>query len=206
MTSRTASLLIPLLALAALVGCSPPDDRDEVPDALPDDETVGETPIASDTGCLVAHTWLLDLPDLASQTAAELAADGFSVVEYAGVGRYTLTFGEAGDAASSVDATLTMTVDTDTGVQITVTQVHVGEPRGQWGWLGDGHTLSFAEWDGGGYAVQNYLTVNGAPSEQPIPVPDNGLDGQDMRVECSESTLVTHSVGSPYTHRWTAER
>lgn len=204
MTHRSAFLIIPVLAIAALVGCSP-GDEEEPADSLPDDETVGETPIASDTGCLTRHTWLLDLPDLASQTAIELAADGFSVVEYAGVGRYTMTFGEAGDAASSVDATLTMTVNTDTGVQITVTQVHVGEPRGVWGWLGDGHALSFADWDGGGYSVQNYLTINGVASDQFLPIPDNGLDGQDMRVECTATSLVTHSVGSPYTHRWNAE-
>jgi hypothetical protein len=168
--------------------------------------TVDETPTSApvDTGC-VSRIWALDIQDLVSQMAIELAAEGLEVVEYAGIGHHTLTFSESGEASESVDATFTLTAISGAGPEITVVQIHTGEPFGQWGWVGDSNVITFFDWNNGGYQVQNITAIGGVTSENPIALPSHPLDGTNMEVVCDGSTMSTHAVGSPYTQHWTAE-
>lgn len=209
--TRIATILsIPLLSAALFAGCSPGGEGadDEVGGAteeLEEGTASGDPTASGDTGCVAGRTWRLDIPDLASQLAIELATTGFSVVEYAGIGEHTLVFDEAGAASADVDMTMSVTVNTDAGIMITVVQVHVGAPSGQWGWVGDTSTMEFASWNDGGYTVENFMTINGVSSESTIPIPSDPLTGSKMAVECSGSTLTTTTAGSPYIQRWTTD-
>jgi hypothetical protein len=195
----TAAFVV--LGAALLTGCSPSGGGED--DAsVPVEESPTSAPV--DTGC-VSRTWELDLPDLASQMAIELAAEGLEVVEYAGIGRHTFTFSESGEASESVDATFTLTATSGAGPEITVVQIHTGEPFGQWGWVGDSNVMTFLDWNNGGYQVQNITAIDGVNSEGPIALPSHPLDGTNMEVVCDGSTMSTHSVGSPYIQHWTAE-
>ncbi|MEO5921277.1 MAG: hypothetical protein ABIQ01_09050 [Pseudolysinimonas sp.] len=193
-TAPTAGAVVALLLLSACSGGG-------VDDGAADPAEEAPAASAVDTGCLT-RTWDLDLPDLASQMAIELASDGLEVIEYAGVGRHSITFADSGEASMSVDATFSLTVTSGAGPQITVVQIHTGEPFGQWGWVGDSNVLEFDDWNNGGYEVQNITAINGVNTEEPIALPSDTLGEANMEVVCDGSTMTTHTLGSPYTHRW----
>jgi len=197
--NSTRNFAAAVIVAGLLAGCSASPDSD----ATGDEPTPTPAP-AVDTGC-VARTWLLDIPDLASQMAIQVAADGLEVTEYAGVGYHTLTFTEDGTAAASVDMTVTLTATSGAGPEITVVQIHTGEPIGEWGWLGDSNVVTFANWDDGGYAVQNITSVGGFATEDAIDLPADPLGGSNLEIVCDGSSLSTHNPASPYTQHWTAE-
>jgi hypothetical protein len=187
-----------VVAVAALTGCSGGDDPVE-----PDDEVSPTAETTGDTAC-VTGTWDLDLTDLASQMAIELASDGLEVIEYAGVGRHTFTFRESGEASESVDATFTLTATSGAGPEITVVQIHTGEPFGFWDWRDNSSVMTFFEWEDGGYEVQNITAIDGVPTEGTIALPGVPLGGTDLEIVCDGSSLSTHSPSSPYTQHWSA--
>ena len=194
---------IRILAVAALVagvlaGCSASGDE---PDA---DEPPAPTPAgAIDTSC-VTRTWVLDIPDLASQMALELTAEGLTVTDYAGFGIHTLTFTGGGEVSESVDVTFKITATSDVGPQISVEQIQIGEPHGEWGWVGDSNVMEFANWDSGGYFVENIVEVGGVATEGAVALPSEPMDGTNMEIVCEGSALSTHTLSSPYTQHWTA--
>lgn len=190
---------ITALVAIALAGCS----------ATGEDPDAGEEPAptpagAVDTSC-VARTWVLDIPDLASQMAIQLASDGLTVTDYAGFGIHTFTFTESGEVSESVDVTFTITATSDVGPQITVEQIQIGEPSGEWGWVGDSNVMEFANWDSGGYFVENIVEVGGVATEGAVALPSDPMGGTNMEIVCEGSALSTHTLSSPYTQHWTAE-
>lgn len=205
-------LTVPLIAAALLVGCSTggePTETDEVGgttgelgEAEGDDLAIG-----GDTACITDRAWVLDIPDLASQIAIELATtDGFTVVEQAGVGLVTLQFfEESATLLSVVDMTISISVTTDAPAEITVVQIHTGAPTSDWGWRGNTNVMDFANWNSGGYTVENLMTVNGISLDSTIPIPSDPLSGTAMTVECAGSVMTTITEGSPYIHRWTTD-
>ena len=198
----TTRIVAAAALIALLAGCSP---GAEEPDAAPAPSTASPAAAPVDTGC-IARTWLLDIPDLASQIAIELSTDGLEVTEYTGIGRHTFTFTEAGEASASVDVTFALTATSGAGPEITVVQIHTGEPGGLWGWVGDTNVMEFADWDDGGYEVQNITAIGGVTTEGPIALPSDPLVGTTMDVVCDRSTMSTHQTSSPYTLHWTEER
>jgi hypothetical protein len=159
----------------------------------------------STTECIAGKTWVLDLDDSASQLGAQLASGGLNVTQSEGEGRQTFTFDDDGHAIATIDVTYTITVDSGDGIVITLVQTHAGEPFGEWAWLDDSTTISFADWDNAGYSIQNTVLVNGTAGDFPITVPDETLGETDMETECSGSTLTTHVEASPFTQHWNAE-
>ncbi len=208
---RVASLaLVSFIVSAVLVGCSGPTDgggADEVGGSTGElgDTGSDDLAIGGDTRCISGRTWELDLPDLASQIATQLATTGFGVIEYAGIGSNTLIFDEAGTLNASVNSTISITVTTDAGATITLVQIHEGAPFGDWGWRGNTNVMEFANWNSGGYTVQNLMTINGVSGESSIPIPSDPLSGTAMTVECSGSKMTTITESSPYIQRWTTE-
>ena len=206
-------LMVPFIAAAVLAGCSAGGDE-----ASPSDEVGGSTgelgeadsddlAIGGDTDCITDRAWVLDIPDLASQIAIELATtDGFEVLEQAGTGLVTLQFFEdSGTLLSVVDMLISITVTTDAPSQITLVQIHNGAPSADWGWRGNTNAMEFANWNSGGYTVENLMTVNGISLDSTIPIPSDPLTGTAMTVECAGSKMTTVTEGSPYIHRWTAD-
>lgn len=213
LSSRVPVLLtVPLIAAALLVGCSTgsePTETDEVGgttgqlgEAEGDDLAIG-----GDTACITDRAWVLDIPDLASQIAIELATtDGFEVVEQGGVGLVTLQFfEESASLLSVVDMTISISVTTDAPAEITVVQIHTGAPSSDWGWRGNTNVMEFANWTPGSYNVENLMTVNGISLDSTIPIPSDPLSGTAMTVECAGSVMTTITEGSPYIHRWTTD-
>ncbi len=210
--SRVASgLLVPFVVAAVLVGCSVGGD-----DARPDDEVGGTTgelgeadgddlSIGGDTACISGRVWQLDVDDLASQMAIELAADGFEVLDYGVEGGSTLQFDEAGAVTITAQQVYTIQVITDADAAITLVQVHEGAPLGQWGWRGNTNIMEFASWDSAGYSVVNFLVVNGIYLESEIPIPGDTMSGTNMTVECAGSKMTTVIDGSPFIQRWTTD-
>jgi len=135
--------------------------------------------------------------------AIELASDGLEVTEYTGIGQHTFTLSDAGEASMSVDMTFSLTATSAAGPEISVVQIHTGEPFGSWGWVGDANVLEFGDWNDGGYEVQNITAINGVNvAESPIPLPADPLGDADLTVVCEGSSMSTQSTGSPYTHHW----
>lgn len=213
LSSRVPVLLtVPLIAAALLVGCSTggePAEGDEVGGTTGElGESEGDDlAIGGDTACITDRAWVLDIPDLASQIAIELATtDGFTVVEQAGVGLVTLQFfEESATLLSVVDMTISISVTTDAPAEITVVQIHTGAPSSDWGWRGNTNVMEFANWNSGGYNVENLMTVNGISLDSTIPIPSDPLSGTAMTVECAGSVMTTITEGSPYIHRWTTD-
>lgn len=213
LSSRVLVLLtVPLIAAALLAGCSTggePTEEDEVGGATGElGEAEGDDlAIGGDTACITGRAWVLDIPDLASQIAIELATtDGFTVVEQAGIGLVTLQFfEESATLLSVVDMTISISVTTDAPAEITVVQIHTGAPSSDWGWRGNTNVMEFANWNSGGYNVENLMTVNGISLDSTIPIPSDPLSGTAMTVECAGSVMTTITEGSPYVHRWTTD-
>lgn len=193
------ALVVGAVVAIVFAGCS----------ATGEDPDAGEGPTSTPAGAVdsscVARTWVLDIPDLASQMAIELASDGLTVTDYAGFGIHTLTFAETGEVSESVDVTFKITATSDVGPQITVEQIQIGEPSGLWGWVGDSNVMEFANWDSGGYFVENIVEVGGVATEGAVALPTDPMDGTNMEIVCEGSTLSTHTLSSPYTQHWTAE-
>lgn len=210
MARALSMLVIPCVAIAVLVGCSGGGE------STPSDEVGGSTgelgeaegddlAIGGDTACISGRVWELDIPDLSSQIASELATSGFEIVEYAGAGAHTLLIDEAGTLSAIVDVLFSVTVITEEGAQIALLQIHDGAPSGDWGWVGNTNTMEFANWDSGGYVVENQMTVNGVSLDSTIPIPSDPMDGTPWTVECAGAKMTTTTAGSPYIHRWTTE-
>jgi len=203
--------MVPFIAAAVLVGCSAGGDE-----ASPSDEVGGSTgelgeadsddlAIGGDTSCISGRVWQLDIEDLASQLAIELAAGGFEVLEYGVEGGSTLQFDEAGAVNIASQHVYTIMVITDADASITLAQVHEGAPSGEWGWKGNTNVMEFANWDSGGYSVVNFLVVNGIYLESDIPIPSDTMSGTNMTVECVGSKMTTITDGSPFIQRWTTD-
>jgi len=204
-------LMVPFIAAAVLAGCSAGGDE-----ASPSDEVGGSTgelgeadsddlAIGGDTSCISGRVWQLDIEDLASQLAIELAAGGFEVLEYGVEGGSTLQFDEAGAVNIASQHVYTIMVITDADASITLAQVHEGAPSGEWGWKGNTNVMEFANWDSGGYSVVNFLVVNGIYLESDIPIPSDTMSGTNMTVECVGSKMTTITDGSPFIQRWTTD-
>jgi hypothetical protein len=208
--ARIASLLVlPFVAGALLVGCSTGAGESSAEadgsTSSPTETDGGDLAIGGDTGCIAGRTWDLDVADLGSQIATELATTGYGVVEYAGIGSHTLLFDESGTVGAVVDMLFSITVTTDAGAQITLVQIHKGSPSGEWGWRGNTNVMDFANWNSGGYTVQNLMTVNDIPLESTIPIPSDPVGGTPMIVECAGSRMTTTTEASPYIQRWTTK-
>lgn len=195
----TASVLLLLLA-----ACTPAPGAD--PGSDPSGGATGAADSASgSTDCLVDRTWVLNTDDLAAQLAANITANGLTVTQSTADGRQTVEFASDGTATSSVDVTYTIAVDTGDGLVMTIVQTHSGTPGGQWAWLGDSSTLTFSNWDNGGYSVQNTILIDGVAVDAPIDIPSDTLSGTDMETSCEGNTLSTHVAVSPFTQHWIAE-
>lgn len=200
--TRTAALVIPAALLLSLTGCfgggsggtGGSGDTPEEPAAAGDNKTA----------CISGKTWVLDLNDLASQLASQLSSNGLNVTQSESAGRQTFTFDQDGTVTSTVDVTYTITIVND-DLTLTLVQTQGGDPGGEWAWLGDSTTVTFANWDNAGYSVQNQMLVNGVASDNQITIPSDTLGGTNMETECSGSTLSTHVVSSPFTQHWSAE-
>ncbi len=210
--SRISALLVaPVLAAALLAGCSPGADSgtdDEVggsTEELSEEGAEDDLAIGGDTECITGRAWVLDITDLTNQIAAELEkTDGFEVVGQAGTGLVTLQFfEESAELLSVVDMVISISVITDAPAEIDLSQIHAGAPTSSWGWRGNTNVMEFANWNSGGYTVQNLMTVNGVSLDSTIPIPSDPLTGTAMTVECAGAKMTTITEGSPFIHRWT---
>ena len=210
-----STLTVMLLAAAVLVGCSTGGSAG-YGGARPDDEVGGTTgalgeaetedlAIGGDTGCISGRVWQLDVDDLASQLAAQLAAGGFEVLEYGVEGGSTLQFDDAGAVNITAVQVSTIQVVTDADARTTLVQVHERPSSGEWGWLGNTNVMEFASWDSVGYSVVNFLVVNGIYLESEIPIPGDTMFGTDMTVECVGTKMTTIVDRSPFIQRWATE-
>lgn len=209
------TLTVILFAATVVVGCST-GSGDGGGDASPDDEVGGATgelgevegddlAIGGDTGCISGRLWQLDIDDLANQLADELAAQGFEVLDYEAGGGSTIQFDEAGAVSVSAEHVYRVNVVTDAEARISLVQVHLGFPSGEWGWRGNTNVMEFANWDSADYSVKNYIDVNGVNLDSEIPIPGDTMSGTDMTVECAGSKMTTVQEGSPFIQRWTTE-
>ena len=199
--ARKTTLAASALLLLSLAACAPGGGGGDGGGGS--EEPAGAS---GSTECLAGKTWVLDIPDAASQLGAQLASNGLNVTQSEGAGRQDFTFTEDGAVASHVDVTYTITIVTD-DLTMTLVQTHGGDPSGEWAWQGDsGSGIAFSNWDNAGYSVQNQFIINGTASENNMTVPSEDLgDGSVMTVDCSGSTLTTKVTGSPFTQHWTAE-
>ncbi len=210
-----STLTVMFLAATVLVGCSA-GGGDGGGDASPDGEVGGTTgelgeaggddlAIGGDTACISGRVWQLDVDDLASQIAAQLTAQGFEVLDYEAGGGSTIQFDEAGAVSITAEQVYRVQVVTDADARITLVQVHLGVPSGEWGWRGNTNVMEFANWDSADYSVTNYIDVNGLNLDSEIPIPGDTMSGTDMTVECAGSKMTTIVEGSPFIQRWTTE-
>lgn len=199
-TTRSTAVATSGILLLALAACTSGGGEGE------EDEPAAEASGAASTGCIEGKTWVLDLPDAASQLGANLAASGMNVTQSEGSGRQDFTFTEDGLASAHIDVTYTVTVVAD-DLTLTLVQTHGGDPTGEWAWQGDSDSeITFANWDNSGYSVQNQFLIDGVASENSMTIPSETLAaGSVMTVDCSGDTLTTQVTGSPYTQHWNAE-
>ncbi len=212
MARALSVLVIPWVAIAILAGCSggggESAETDEVGGATGElGEAEDDLAIGGDTGCITGRAWVLDITDLTNQIAAELEkTDGFEVVGQAGTGLVTLQFfEESAELLSVIDMVISVSVITDAPAEIDLSQIHNGAPTSSWGWRGNTNLMEFANWNSGGYTVENLMTVNGVSLDSTIPIPSDPLTGTAMTVECAGAKMTTTTEGSPFIHRWTTE-
>jgi hypothetical protein len=150
---------------------------------------------------LVGPTWNLDLNDAAAQLGDLLSSKGLDVVSTTGDGVETFTFSPDGTVATHVDLTYEITVNMDSGLAMTITQQHKGDPGGDYAL--DGSTVTFANWDSSGYTATSQVSINGVHSDMSVPMDNADMGSAPMTVECTSAGITSTIEGAPFSWHWT---
>ena len=209
-SARIALAIAPFVVLA-LAGCTgdeptPGSSADATPPPASSDPASPDTPAGgSDTACLSAATWGLDVADGAAQLGEYLATSGLAVISSEGVGSHWITFTDDGFVTSDIDVSNTISVDASGGLVMTLVQTQSGESSGEWAWLSGSNVVGFSNWDNGTYQIQSQTFINDTASPNSITIPAATLDGSKMEIlSCTADTLQTQADGSPFTQTWHA--
>lgn len=211
--TRTASVLTACLVLLTVAGCAGPGGEAPAPggEAPGDHGTASEAPGAPDAGSglssCVEGTWAADLDDLARQLGDTLAGNGMNIVESGADGTQEVAVGGDGVIDFSSDATLRVTVDMGDGLEMTISQQHLGTTHADWTWHDSAAsdsdaTMRFENVDSSHYAIHNTTEVGGRVSETEIPVSAVGFGEVPLLVTCTGDTMTTTAEVSPFTTTW----
>lgn len=206
---RKTTRMLPLAAVAIaamlLVGCAEPVEVRVLPIDVPEPvETESTADEVFDTACLTDRVWSLDVDDLAKQLLVLMQSQGSPVTSVTGTGEMSMLLAEDAHTNAGMDVTFTMVMPLDDGTIATGVYHQVGAGQGEWFWdaTSPGH-IAFEGWEDE-YDMTMTVTIDGATVVVPLNVPDPGLDGTAMAVQCDGDFLTTTSLDGVFTYSWKA--